>query len=117
MFTQHRPNKHFTRLLHQPAHLGGVSASAATTVDPLQGVTDETAAARAERVERFLAGKQLRGYQLEGVNWIYHNWCRDINGILADEMGLGKVCVPMSVLTNVCMCCVDMLCVYVCGYI
>ncbi|KNC85805.1 hypothetical protein SARC_02030 [Sphaeroforma arctica JP610] len=32
----------------------------------------------------------MRDYQLEGLNWIVHNWCQDHSAILADEMGLGK---------------------------
>ena len=38
----------------------------------------------------YLDAGELREYQLEGLNWLLHNWCRGINGILADEMGLGK---------------------------
>ena len=38
----------------------------------------------------YLNAGELREYQLEGLNWLLHNWCRGINGILADEMGLGK---------------------------
>ena len=38
----------------------------------------------------YLSAGELRGYQMEGLNWLLHNWCRGINGILADEMGLGK---------------------------
>ncbi|CAB4382994.1 unnamed protein product [Rhizophagus irregularis] len=32
----------------------------------------------------------LKDYQLDGVNWLLHNWCNEISCILADEMGLGK---------------------------
>ena len=32
---------------------------------------------------------QLRGYQLEGVNWLLWNWRNRRSCILADEMGLG----------------------------
>ncbi|XP_074651720.1 chromodomain-helicase-DNA-binding protein 1-like isoform X2 [Tubulanus polymorphus] len=32
----------------------------------------------------------LRDYQLHGVNWLAHSWCRGNSSILADEMGLGK---------------------------
>lgn len=32
----------------------------------------------------------LRDYQLDGINWMVHSWCRDNSVILADEMGLGK---------------------------
>ncbi|KAF1840967.1 uncharacterized protein K460DRAFT_195645 [Cucurbitaria berberidis CBS 394.84] len=33
---------------------------------------------------------KLRAFQLQGVNFLAHNWCRGTNVILADEMGLGK---------------------------
>eukprot|EP00571_Detonula_confervacea_P013933 CAMPEP_0172304572 /NCGR_PEP_ID=MMETSP1058-20130122/5968_1 /TAXON_ID=83371 /ORGANISM="Detonula confervacea, Strain CCMP 353" /LENGTH=2415 /DNA_ID=CAMNT_0013015859 /DNA_START=210 /DNA_END=7457 /DNA_ORIENTATION=+ len=33
---------------------------------------------------------KLRGYQLEGVNWLLWNWYNRRSCILADEMGLGK---------------------------
>lgn len=33
---------------------------------------------------------RLRGYQLEGVNWLLWNWWNKRSCILADEMGLGK---------------------------
>ncbi|XP_050542494.1 chromodomain-helicase-DNA-binding protein 1 isoform X2 [Daktulosphaira vitifoliae] len=33
---------------------------------------------------------KLRDYQLHGVNWLIHSWCKDNSVILADEMGLGK---------------------------
>ena len=32
----------------------------------------------------------LKGYQLEGLNWMIHLAEKGLNGILADEMGLGK---------------------------
>ncbi|XP_077989573.1 chromodomain-helicase-DNA-binding protein 1-like isoform X2 [Glandiceps talaboti] len=33
---------------------------------------------------------QLRDYQLDGLNWLLHSWCKGNGIILADEMGLGK---------------------------
>lgn len=33
---------------------------------------------------------KLRDYQMEGVNWLIHAWCKHNSAILADEMGLGK---------------------------
>ena len=33
---------------------------------------------------------KLRDYQLGGVNWVVHAWCKENSAILADEMGLGK---------------------------
>lgn len=44
-------------------------------------------------------GNKLRGYQLEGVNWLLFNWYTRQNCILADEMGLGKT-VQSIVLLN-----------------
>jgi len=39
---------------------------------------------------------RLRGFQLQGVNFLAHNWCRGTNVILADEMGLGKTVQTVS---------------------
>ena len=33
---------------------------------------------------------QLRNYQHDGYNWLYHLWKNGLNGCLADDMGLGK---------------------------
>jgi len=38
----------------------------------------------------YIKGGQLREFQVKGLNFLAHNWCRDKNVILADEMGLGK---------------------------
>jgi len=35
-------------------------------------------------------GRMLRDYQVEGLNWMVHNWHQRQCCILADEMGLGK---------------------------
>ena len=35
-------------------------------------------------------GMSLRDYQVDGVNWLMHAWCKGNSCILADEMGLGK---------------------------
>jgi SNF2 family DNA or RNA helicase len=35
-------------------------------------------------------GRELRPYQLEGLNWLAGNWSQGRGSILADEMGLGK---------------------------
>lgn len=32
----------------------------------------------------------LRDYQVDGLNWLVHSWCKENSVILADEMGLGK---------------------------
>ena len=39
---------------------------------------------------------KLRSFQLQGVNFLAHNWCRGTNVILADEMGLGKTVQTVS---------------------
>lgn len=38
----------------------------------------------------------LRDYQLDGLNWLVHSWCRENSVILADEMGLGKTIQSIS---------------------
>lgn len=35
----------------------------------------------------------LRDYQMNGVNWLIHAWCKHNSSILADEMGLGEYCI------------------------
>ena len=37
-----------------------------------------------------LKGGQMKGYQLDGLNWMVSLYNNNLNGILADEMGLGK---------------------------
>ncbi|CAI2172775.1 10525_t:CDS:10 [Funneliformis geosporum] len=39
----------------------------------------------------------LKDYQLDGVNWLLHNWCNEISCILADEMGLERNCYPFLI--------------------
>merc|ERR1719435_190977 len=41
---------------------------------------------------------KLRDYQLQGLNWMVHSWCRHNSVILADEMGLGKTIQSISFL-------------------
>ncbi|KAI0229757.1 hypothetical protein L0F63_003353 [Massospora cicadina] len=38
----------------------------------------------------FITGGTLYPYQLNGLNWLYYQWCNRNPAILADEMGLGK---------------------------
>ena len=38
----------------------------------------------------YRGNRELRSYQLEGVNWLLYNWHQRRNCVLADEMGLGK---------------------------
>ncbi|XP_042199024.1 chromodomain-helicase-DNA-binding protein 2 isoform X4 [Callorhinchus milii] len=44
-------------------------------------------------------GLELRDYQLEGLNWLAHSWCKNNSVILADEMGLGKTIQTISFLS------------------
>ncbi|KAK6500203.1 hypothetical protein TWF481_010552 [Arthrobotrys musiformis] len=39
---------------------------------------------------KYISGGTLKDYQLEGMNWLYFRWFKQMNAILADEMGLGK---------------------------
>jgi chromodomain-helicase-DNA-binding protein 7 len=38
----------------------------------------------------FLKGQRLKGYQIDGTNWLINAWFENRNVVLADEMGLGK---------------------------
>ncbi|GFS24820.1 chromodomain-helicase-DNA-binding protein 1, partial [Elysia marginata] len=60
----------FIALKSQPSHLGG---------------SDEL---------------QLRDYQLDGLNWLVHSWCKENSVILADEMGLGKTIQIISFISH-----------------
>jgi len=49
----------------------------------------------------FIGGDEncrLRDYQLNGLNWMVHGWCKENSVILADEMGLGKTIQTISFL-------------------
>ncbi|KAK3791362.1 hypothetical protein RRG08_012544 [Elysia crispata] len=43
---------------------------------------------------------QLRDYQLDGLNWLVHSWCKENSVILADEMGLGKTIQIISFISH-----------------
>ncbi|KAL1110510.1 hypothetical protein AAG570_008038, partial [Ranatra chinensis] len=46
-----------------------------------------------EEQPHYMGGDQvlvLRDYQISGLNWLVHSWCKENSVILADEMGLGK---------------------------
>ncbi|XP_046457073.1 lymphoid-specific helicase-like [Daphnia pulex] len=89
---------------------------------------DEEELAKAEKTDKvneklpdLFEGGTMRGYQMEGFQWLVSLYENGMNGILADEMGLGKtvqcislvahlmgkgvtgpflVCAPLSTLTN-----------------
>ncbi|KAM0723058.1 hypothetical protein Q7P37_001257 [Cladosporium fusiforme] len=44
----------------------------------------------------YIKGGQLREFQIHGLNFLAHHWCRGNNVILADEMGLGKTVQTVS---------------------
>lgn len=48
-----------------------------------------------------IKGGELRGYQLDGLNWLYKLHEAKLNGILADQMGLGKTIQSISILAQV----------------
>ncbi|ESO01124.1 hypothetical protein HELRODRAFT_192382 [Helobdella robusta] len=51
----------------------------------------------------YIGGKdklELRDYQLAGLNWLLHSWCKNNGAILADEMGLGKTIQTISFLST-----------------
>uniref|UniRef100_A0A3P9H0N8 Chromodomain helicase DNA binding protein 1-like n=1 Tax=Oryzias latipes TaxID=8090 RepID=A0A3P9H0N8_ORYLA len=48
-----------------------------------------------------LRGIQLRGYQLDGVQWLIQNLQNQQGCILGDEMGLGKTCQTIGLLVYV----------------
>ncbi|KXT01495.1 hypothetical protein AC578_4532 [Pseudocercospora eumusae] len=44
----------------------------------------------------YIKGGELREFQIHGLNFLAHHWCRGNNVILADEMGLGKTVQTVS---------------------
>lgn len=46
-----------------------------------------------------LVGGTLKGYQVEGLEWLVSLYNNNLNGILADEMGLGKTIQTLSLIT------------------
>lgn len=44
----------------------------------------------------YIKGGQLREFQIHGLNFLAHHWCKGNNVILADEMGLGKTVQTVS---------------------
>ncbi|WEW56663.1 Putative ATPase [Emydomyces testavorans] len=45
-----------------------------------------------------MTGGKMRGYQLEGLEWLKSLWMNGLCGILADEMGLGKTIQAISLI-------------------
>lgn len=64
-----------------------------SSAEPAKRAYFETAHAIKEKIEeqpRMLVGGTLKGYQLQGIQWMVSLYNNRLNGILADEMGLGK---------------------------
>lgn len=53
---------------------------------------------KAEKPER-LEGGDLMKYQVQGLNWLQHNFHQQRSVVLADEMGLGKTIQVISLIT------------------
>ncbi len=47
---------------------------------------------------QLVTGGTMRGYQLEGLEWLKSLWMNGLCGILADEMGLGKTIQAISMI-------------------
>lgn len=48
---------------------------------------------------KYIRNGQLRDFQITGVNFLAHSWCKGDSVILADEMGLGKTVQTVSFLS------------------
>ena len=77
----HPHPKNFKKMKESP--IFGVS-SVERPIEMLEGEEDINLSDKGPGVEY-----KLRGYQLEGVNWLTWNWYNKRSCILADEMGLG----------------------------
>lgn len=51
---------------------------------------------------KLISGATMKGYQLEGLEWLASLYQNGLNGILADEMGLGKTLQSISLLAFLC---------------
>ena len=67
----------------------------------LQALDFETKIMVKEQPES-LKGGTLMPYQLEGLNWLLHQWHQEQNAILADEMGLGKTVQIIAFISHLC---------------
>ena len=47
---------------------------------------------------KLITGGKMKGYQLEGLEWLKSLWMNGLCGILADEMGLGKTLQALSMI-------------------
>lgn len=63
----------------------------------LDAAMKDSSVYRLDTQPKNITGK-MRGYQLEGLNFLINLWSKGMGGILADEMGLGKTLQSISLL-------------------
>ena len=68
------------------------------SVDPEEEEEDEFSSTYLTAQPPSIKFGTLKGYQLEGLNWMIHLQDKGLNGILADEMGLGKTLQSISIM-------------------
>jgi chromodomain-helicase-DNA-binding protein 7 len=93
-------NSHFSRILnhYSATSLGKRSRHVLTNTQHLNCLASinfpthdfKTPVHQFSQSPTFKDGRQLREYQVVGLNWLLRNWSEGRNSILADEMGLGK---------------------------
>ena len=64
----------------------------------VERLTNHSAGSKDQVQPKLLSGGTLKGYQLEGMQWLASLYENGLNGILADEMGLGKTVQTISFL-------------------
>lgn len=84
----HHPHARGFKKLKESPIFGRSQRKHSIAPHPNEGLLQ--AASKTEEDDPERKGLKLRGYQLEGVNWLLWNWWNRRSCILADEMGLGK---------------------------
>lgn len=75
-----------------------------TTAEALASVAEEDTKLglqkdlRSARQPKLITGGVMKGYQLQGLDWLVSLYENGLNGILADEMGLGKTLQTISLM-------------------
>ncbi|KAI5179577.1 hypothetical protein NEOKW01_0040 [Nematocida sp. AWRm80] len=72
-----------------------------TAVLPSHALSWRPSRDRIPEVPVFKEGRELRGYQKEGLSWLLNKWLFRQSCILADEMGLGKTVQSVSFVDTV----------------
>lgn len=83
------------------AGIGRKSSSDLSLIFVFQALKQRPRFVALKKQPAYLGGEnlELRDYQLEGLNWLAHSWCKSNSVILADEMGLGKTIQTISFLS------------------